>query len=108
MSDHITMTYGDYSFSPVPTVSIQRNSIQTGNRVNPVAYVFSMTLNGVLTPLPGNNTGLINTVELTEELREAFNRDGKLLEIECNNTPVMQIYPRILDINFAESNNNWV
>lgn len=108
MSDQIAMTYGDYGISPVPVVSIRRNSLQARNRTNPLGYTFSMTLNGVATPLPDGNTGLPNTVALTEELRSAFNRDGKLLRITCNETPVMEIYPRIISVNFAESNNNWV
>lgn len=109
MSNLTTMTYGGYSFTPVPLVSIKRNSLQVRNIDAPIGYAFEMTLNGTLTPLPENNQPAITDLDiLMEELRSAFNRDGKLLEIKCGLQTVMQIYPRIREIEFRESNNNWV
>ena len=109
MPDSVTMTYGDYTLSPVPLVSITRRNTQVGNREYPVAFTFEMTLNGTLTPLPvDQNPNLIKLDILMEELRQAFNRDGKLLKIMCGATTIMEIYPRIKEIAFNESNNNWV
>jgi len=108
MANATTMTYGDYAFSPVPLVTISRQDHQVLNRTDPLGYTFSMTLNGLLTPLPDGVTGLIQTDSLMEALRTGFNRSGKLLEIKCDSTVVMQIYPKVVSVNFAESNNNWV
>ena len=100
------MHYGDYEFSPVPIINIGRNSTQVKNRVNPIAYTFSMTITGTL--LAQNPSGLSLTEQLMDDLRSAFNRDGKRLIVACNSLPVMIIYPRIASVNFAESNNQWV
>lgn len=107
MADVTTMTYGGYNIKPVPLVQIQRQNAQVGNRKEHLGYTFTMTLNGTITPYPADG-GLIVTDGLIEEIRQAFNRDGKLLEIKCGLTTVMQIYPRIKGISFNESNNNWV
>lgn len=106
MAQSVTMTYGDYEFTPVPFITIKRNNIQVRNREYPVGFTFQMTLNGTLTPLPDGH-GLLELDDLVEQLRLAFNRDGKLLEIMCDATVVMQLYPRIIDIDFQESSNNW-
>ena len=75
---------------------------------NPINHIFTMTMNGTLTPLPNGTTGLPELDDLMEELRTAFNRDGKLLEIKCDATVIMQIYPKIISVDFQESSNNWV
>lgn len=106
MSDTITMHYGDYEFTPVPIVSINRTSTQVRNRENPIAYTFTMSLSGTL--MAHDPSGLTETEPLMDELRSAFNRDGKRLLIACNDIPVMIIYPRISTVSFAESNNQWV
>jgi hypothetical protein len=106
------MSYGGVDISPVPIISIRRDNRQVGNRENPIAYNFSMTLNGTLTALPSDG-GLIVTAQLMEDLREIFNVDGKQLLIQCGPdggpyTDVISLYPKITNISFAESNNNWV
>lgn len=103
----ISMTYGSYSFTPVPLISIRRAHQQRGNRDNSIGYVFNLTLNGTLTPLPAS-AGLVNTDNLANLLRQAFDKDGKLLEIICDSTTIMQVYPSIVNISLNESNNNWV
>jgi len=104
------MTYGTYQLKPVPIITINRTSIDTGNRENPIGYTFSMNLNGTLTKYP-NDTGFKDLDTLMEELRAAFNKSGNRLLIECDSgsgfQTLMTIYPRVLSINFAESNNNW-
>lgn len=108
MSNSTTMTYGDYSFSPVPLVNIERQYSQKKNRVNPLGYTFQMTLSGVLTTLPDLDDGIINLDSLMEDLRSAFNRDGKRFQIKCGATEVITTYPRILSLSFAEGSNNWI
>lgn len=108
MANATTMTYGDYSFTPVPLVNIKRDSVNTGNRENPVNHLFTIELTGTLTPLPSGTTGLVEIDTLMEELRTAFDRSGKLLEIKCDAEVIMQVYPQVVSVNFQESNNNWV
>lgn len=112
MAQETIVTYGGYRLQPAPLVSIQRDSVQVRSRDNPIGYTFQMTLSGTLTPYPADG-GLSVMDGLIEELRNAFNRDGKQLLIECGPvggpyTEIMSIYPRIGTLSLQESNNNWV
>ena len=108
MTTNTTMTYGGVNISPVPIINIQRQNIQVGHRELPIGYTFTMTMNGVLTPLPDAEGSFVAIDGLMENLRQTFSRDGLLLEIKCGDTDIMQIYPRIKSISFAESSSNWV
>jgi len=109
MANATTMKYGTYEFTPVPLINITRESVDVGDRANPLGYIFTMTLSGVLTPLPDdNNPSLIDVETLIEGLRTAFDISGRRLLIECDSTTVMLLYPIVKSINFGESNNNWV
>lgn len=112
MPNTVRMSYGGVNISPVPIISIRRDNKQVGNRENPIAYNFAMTLNGTLTALPSDG-GLIVTDQLMEDLRSTFDVDGRQLLIQCGPdggpyTDIMSFYPKIISINFSESNNNWV
>jgi len=102
-----TMTYGDYSFSPVPMVNISKQYLKTEDGTK-LGTLFSMGLNGTLTPVPGNAAGISNTIPLVDTLREALAVEGCPFVIMCNSDVLWSGHPRINDINFAESSNNWV
>ena len=108
MSTSITMTYGGVDISPVPLVNIRRETTTVKNRDDHIAYKFVMTLTGVLTPLPDNATGLVNTIPLMTTLRETFASDCEALVIKCDDAVLLSCSPRVVDISFQESNNNWV
>lgn len=104
-----TMTYGSYSFRPVPVVSIRRSFQQVKNRQLPIGFTFQIVLTGTLTPIPDQDGGLLAIDTLIDELRSAFSRDGMLFELMCGNSIVLQTYPRIIgEIEFGQSDNQWV
>jgi len=102
-----TMTYGNYSFSPVPMVNITKQYLKTGDGTK-LGTLFAMGLTGTLTPLPGAVGGISNTVPLVDTLREALTTEGCPFVIKCDDTVLWSGNPRIGDIQFSESNNNWV
>ena len=102
-----TMTYGDYSFSPVPMVNITKQYLKTGDGTK-LGTLFAMGLTGTLTPLPGAVGGISNTVPLVDTLREALTTEGCPFVIKCDETVLWSGNPRIGDLQFSESNNNWV
>lgn len=106
MSD-VTMTYDSYSLTPVPFMNIERTANRVGNLCQPLGFTFRLTLSGTLTPLPGD-VGIKELKILMDELREAFDCDCKLFEVLCDATVILRAYPRIISINFEESDNNWV
>ena len=107
------MTYGDYAFSPVPFLVINKEYLTTddGERVG---VQHNITLEGTLTPLgtPQAAGGYVRVDELQDELKEAFSVDGNQLLVECSGdsgaTEIMRCYPSIVSIDFDRSNDNWV
>lgn len=103
----IAMYYGDYSFSPVPLITIGK-TYQKTNASIAVGTIFDVTLNGNLVNLSGTG-GIIYTFDKIRDLREAFDRDGKYFKIECGGNVLFEGYPRVKDtIQFNESSDNWV
>lgn len=100
-----TMTYGGYSFSPVPTLDITKQHIKSEAQV-PLGSIFRTRLNGFL--IPSGQGGLEVTTDLMHELRTAFSGDGQLFSVQCDGQTVMECNPRILGIQFNESTDNWV
>lgn len=101
----VTMTYGDFEFSPVPFINLTKNMVKSGDdRI--IGTTFECTLEGTLTPLPDG--GLSQIDDLQDGLREAFNAEGLLLEVKCGTGIILQAYPRVSSINFPPSSNNWV
>ena len=100
------MTYGDYEFSPVPMVTIgkQYNKRGDGRRIG---ALLNVGLDGTLTPLPTGVAGFTNTIGKMNELRDALNQDGCPFVIKCDTTVLWSGNPRVGDINFGETNNNW-
>lgn len=101
---NVSMTYGDYSFSPVPIINVQKQHIKSEAQI-PLGSLFRTTLNGTLIPTGG---GLEATTTLMHTLRTAFSGDGQLFSVQCNGNTVLECNPRILNIQFNPSNNNWV
>lgn len=109
MANPTTMTYGDYSFSPVPFITLKKQLIKSGQFAENIGATFLLTLSGTLTTVPTNNSGGLNIIDqLQDEIRSAFNEDGKAFEIKCGDTTILRTCPRVISIDFAPSNNNWV
>ena len=105
------MTYGGYSFSPVPLIRISKdyNKTEDGTKVG---TTFTVTLDGTITPWPtgttGLDTGITNTVVLLDRLREALTDEGRAFVILCDSTILWSGHPRIGTIEFTETPTNWV
>lgn len=107
-SNDTTLKYGSYEFSPVPIISNIRKEIQRAGDGTPLGTVFRLTLDGTVTPIPTGTGGITNIITYQDALRNAFSEDGKRLLVQCQNTPLIDCYPRIVDFNLEQSNNNWV
>lgn len=107
----VYMYYGDYEFDPVPLISIDRTTRRIGGRI--VGYNFQMTLNGNIVaytpkdPSQNPNDFQNNVLEI-DDLREAFSRDCLPLIIKCGDTEIISCNPKIENLSFKESNNNWI
>lgn len=104
---NITMTYRDYSFIPVPLLNITKEFQKTDDGT-PVGTVFSASLEGTLTPLPTGSIGYISVDELQDSLRSGLAEEGHRFLVQCDSTTLIEAYPRITNVEFAQSNNNWV
>lgn len=108
MANATTMTYGAYSFSPVPLMNINKEYNKTDDGII-IGSIFVVTLQGTLTQLPADpNASYVTIDSLQDAVRSAFDQDGKLFEVMCDATTLLQAYPRIRSITFEQSNNNWV
>jgi hypothetical protein len=105
MSNNVTMSYGDYDFSPVPFLSINKvyNTTSDGKRIG---TTFQVTVDGTLVLYPTG--GYVSVDEAQEGLRAAFANNGYRFLVECDSTTIIEAYPRVNQINFSPSNDNWV
>jgi hypothetical protein len=107
MSTTVTMTYGAYSFDPVPSVRINRDYHKTED--GRILYTTTkITLDGVLTPLPDSDAGIANLMSLKDGLINAFNEQGSAFTIQCDGSDLLTCNPRINSLTFPSSSNNWV
>lgn len=105
----VSMMYGNYSFSPVPMISISKEYQKTAADIA-IGTVFDVSLNGnIIAGTSGGTIGLPVLFSGIRDIRNAFDRDGKLFKISCNNEVLFECYPRIVSpIVFQESENHWV
>jgi hypothetical protein len=97
------MTYGAYSFSPVPLISYSTEVVRNGNG-DVLAIEYTAQISGKLVSVPG---GLYTIFELQNELREAFDcQQCQLFEIKCDEATLLSIRPNYTSLSFAEG--NWI
>lgn len=101
-----TMTYGSYEFSPVPFLTIVKEYIRS-DAGKKIGALYKTTLDGKLTPIPGI-AGYANVDALQDELETAMNVDGERFLVQCDSTTLIDVYPRVIDIQFSPTNDNWV
>jgi len=108
MSTAVTMTFGDYAFSPVPQVTLSKELVrdEIGNIIN---VNHRATLEGVVTPLPSG--GFANLQPLVRNLENALlNCSGcQLFTLMCGSGyHIINAYAEVQSLNFAPSADNWV
>lgn len=110
MANVVTMTYGSYSFTPVPLISIERTTRRVGGEI--LGYNFQLTLNGTVTSedpnTPGAEANFTDNMTEVDLLRAALASDCEPFEIKCDVTTVLSCFPKVESLTFQESNNNWV
>lgn len=107
MANEVTMTYGTYSFTPVPFITLEKQYGKTEADEH-IGATFAITLEGTLTPLPNDAGGYLNVDALQDELREAMSVDGQLFKVSCGATVLISAHPRINSLQYARSSDNWV
>lgn len=105
MSNPVTMVYGDYTFTPVPMITIEKQQQKTDDGTL-IGTVFNVTLEGTLCAYPTGGVVQIDTLQDT--LRSGLATDGKLFEVACSGSAFIRSYPRINSVTFDKSNDNWV
>lgn len=100
------MTYGGVSLSPVPIMTLAKDTFS--NKDGRIGQKYSMTLNGTLSTAPTLAGGLPNIDSLQDSLIAAFASDGQKFELSCGGSVMMVCYPKLVGpISFQPSNNNW-
>jgi len=98
------MSYGTYTFSPVPIVNLTREYKRAEDgRI--LSAVIKVSLNGFLVSTAGSFTS-INT--LRDTLSTAFAQNGCLFEVKCGDTTIISKNSRVLALAFTNSPNNWI
>jgi hypothetical protein len=101
----ITMTYGTYNFSPVPIVALSKTFQKAGDGT-PLGVAYRMSLDGTLVAYPTG--GIINIDNQQDLFVSGLKIEGNAFVIKCNNSILFSGYPRINELNFQPSPNNWV
>lgn len=101
----ITMSYGAFSFTPVPFMTINKNYNRTQDQ-EMLSSTFNLNLQGQIALI--NNPGIDNVVEAQREIREAFSQDGRYFVVRCGDDVILECYPKVLNVTFDTSNDNWV
>ena len=101
LSNSTIMTYGDYTFSPVPLISINKE-IQKAGDGQALGTLFSLSLEGTLAPGATGVNGITNIAEEQDRLMAAFAASGQGYEfkISCGDSELISCFPRINAVNF--------
>jgi hypothetical protein len=105
----VTFTYGDYLFRPAPLFSINSEPLKTPDGTG-YGVIHNVTFNGTLlsTGAVETESGIAGVIQEIESLKEALDRDGKLLKIETpDNTPILSGYPKVTSFNIEPNNDNY-
>lgn len=105
MANSITMTYGSYTFDPVPSVSYNRTAERTPGKDFCLASPIEVTLDGLIRPTGiGIDGGFQNIVTELQELTDAFKCDSSCQNflIQCGSeTPWFNGQARVNNISVS-------
>lgn len=105
---NIVMTYGSYSFVPVPVLTRETIFNQTAAQVQ-IGTTYKLTLNGFITVgITGDNAGLLSLDAKQDSLITAMAITGQNFIVSCEGNQIYNVYPRIIKVDFAPSSNQWV
>ena len=94
-----TMTYGSYSFSPVPLFTYTKDLLQSGDGTI-IGETHRISLAGELVITSGE--GSLLEIDLRQDdLRQAFSAHGQEFRVKCGSNTVLLCYPRVVGgVNF--------
>ena len=101
MSTNVTMSYGDYSFSPRPLISFDKQFIKT-DAGSGLGTLYSIQLEGFILQT-GTSFSVDNTFTELYELKDALDADGKRFQVTCDGTPFIDCRPRVTSFNTDDS-----
>ncbi len=107
MPNNVTMTYGNYSFSPVPLITWNKQYDINADGT-PVGTTHTITLDGTLTPLPSGTPGYVNVDGLQDDLRSGLANDCQLFEVLCDGNTLIRTVPNVRSIQLNPTTDNWV
>ena len=101
LENDTTMMYGDYTFSPVPIISINKE-IQSAGDGQALGTLFALSLEGSLAPGATGVNGIANITEEQDRLMAAFAASGQGYEfkVSCGGSDFIKCFPRIKSLNF--------
>lgn len=109
MSSRIYMKYGNYFFTPVPLLTINKEYHKTEDS-KIIGATFHLDLQGTLVSYPSGGYPNIDTQQ--DNLLEALEVDGNLFYLFCSGdgttTDIIKSYARVNPITFNPSPDNWV
>lgn len=99
------MTYGDYTFSPVPFMRLSLAANRLGNG-QVVGFTWASSLSGDLVDV--STEGIVKIDELQDALSSAIylQPQGSNFYVSCGGSPLLDVYPRIATLSFEQG--NWV
>ncbi len=119
LNDGIEFAYGDYVFDPRPLFTINKEIIKTASN-DALATKYSLNLQGYILPtgidpIDNNKGGLSKVFSGMDSLRDAFNKDHKLLRIQCidpdtgdEEAPIVSGYPKVVSLDFTNAGDNYI
>jgi hypothetical protein len=100
---NITMSYGTYTFSPVPIINISKEYKKTeDNRI--LSVINKLSLDGTLINSVGSVTGLMYA---KDTLSNALTQNGCLFNLNCNGDALIECRPKVLSLSFKDTSNHW-
>jgi len=104
------ITYGSYNFQtsggPVPFLSIQQEYKRRGDNTK-LGSRYTASIQGELNRVPSGIAGITNLVDMMNVLDTAFSTDCQEFKITCDGNTLLQQYPRVKNISFSPTNDNW-
>ena len=105
------VAYNGTQLVPSPFITVDKQYQKSDDGTN-LGTLFNITLEGHIVATGAAqvmdlNAGITGIDARQDEFRNIFNTDGQLLEISCGSTILWSGYPRINNITFDRSNDNW-
>lgn len=101
------MSYGSYSFIPVPMMNITRQWRDITEDSVSGAFSYNITLDGTL--VPSGDGSVVSIRDLQDALISGVsNNSCNLLTVSCNEENILSAYPKVKSISFPQSTNNWI